>query len=70
LNPVKGAIGYCNEKAACMEQKVDHRTTISVSYSGILGEIVNEFAHGMGLVGLLVGVLLMALCVRQKGSEK
>ena len=40
---------------------------ISASYSGIFGEIVHEFAHGMGLMGLAVGLLLIGICVRQKG---
>ena len=53
-----------------MAQGANDRVDISVSYSGILGEIVNEFAQGMGLLGLMLGLALMVLCVKQKGSEK
>ena len=31
---------------------------------------MSEFAQGAGLIGLLVGLGLMATCVRQKGKEK
>ena len=51
-----------------MNQLSDKRMEASVSYSRIFGEIVSEFAQGMGLIGLMVGLALIGVCVRQKGK--
>lgn len=53
-----------------MNGQAIHRVETTVSYPSILGEIMSEFAQGAGLIGLLVGLGLMATCVRQKGKEK
>ena len=49
-----------------MNQVSNSRMEASVSYSRIFGEIVSEFAQGMGLIGLMVGLALIAGCVREK----
>jgi hypothetical protein len=41
-----------------------------VSYSRIAGEIAQEYANGAGIAGMLFGVILIWLCLRQKGKEK
>lgn len=41
-----------------------------ISYMGILGEIGQEFINGAGLVGVLVGVILIWLSMRQKGMNR
>ena len=53
-----------------MNQLSDKRVEMSISYSRVFGEIVNEFAQGMGLLGLVLGLVLVGVCVRQKGTEK
>jgi hypothetical protein len=41
-----------------------------ISYMGILGEIGQEFIKGAGLVGVLVGVVLIWLSMRQNGLNR
>lgn len=65
-----GLIGFCSEKLACMNENSIERSTKTVSYSRIFGEIAKEFAQGAGLLGIVVGVGLIGMCVRQKGKEK
>ena len=41
-----------------------------ISYTGILGEMGNELMNGAGILGVLVGVLLIWLSMRQKGTNR
>ena len=41
-----------------------------ISYMGILGEMGRELMNGAGMVGVLVGVLLIWLSMRQKGLSR
>ncbi len=41
-----------------------------ISYTGIFGEMVKEFMNGMGIFGMVVGVLLIWLSMRQKGLNR
>ena len=41
-----------------------------ISYMGILGEMGKEFMNGAGMFGVLVGVLLIWLSMRQKGTNR
>jgi hypothetical protein len=41
-----------------------------ISHMGILGEMGQEFMNGAGLLGVLVGVVLIWLSMRQKGLNR
>lgn len=41
-----------------------------ISYTGILGEMAQEFMNGAGLMGIVVGVALIWLSMRQKGLNR
>jgi len=53
-----------------MNENSEERFSKTVSYSRIFGEMANEFAQGAGLLGIVVGVGLIFMCLRQKGKEK
>ena len=70
MNPVKGLINFCSEKEMCLNEFPLTRMEKKVSYSKMFGEILSEFVQGAGLLGLLAGVALIFVCVRQGGKEK
>ena len=41
-----------------------------ISHMGILGEMGRELMNGAGMAGVLVGVLLIWLSMRQKGLSR
>lgn len=70
LSPVKGLVNYCTERLACLNDSVNQRVSKSLSYSKLLGEILYEFVQGAGFIGLVVGLCLIGVCLKQKGKEK